>query len=112
MNFNSFIKPIIKDTIATVSTASRNCYGDITKNAVDQGDSEYPIKCRITDKTTYVWTTAGIEEISTTQAWVSTSASIVEGNFIRYQGKEYEVKSIETKRGLNGRSLYKKVFLR
>lgn len=112
MNFDGFIRPLIKDTIATILTESRDCYGDISKTAVDQGDLEYPIKCRFVDTPIYKWSPTGVQEVSRAQAWTNVSASIDEGNFVRYRGKEYEVSSVETKRGIDGRALFKKVLLR
>ena len=112
MNFNSFIKPILKDSVATVLTASRNCYGDITKNAVDQGDLEYSVVCRFTEQTKYIWGATGVQETIRAQMWTDLSASINEGYFIIRNNKEYEVSSVETKYGLNGRPLFKKVMLR
>jgi hypothetical protein len=112
MNFNSFIKPFMKDSIATILAESRDCYGDVSKTAVDQGDIEYSLKCRFVDKPRYLWSPSGVNEIAVAQAWVDTSASIEKGNFVRYRGKEYEIYSVETKRGIDGRALYKKVLLR
>jgi len=112
MNFNSFIKPLLKDSIATILSSSRDRYGDITKTAVDQGDVEYSINCRFTNTPKYVWSPTGVQEVIKAQLWTDLSASIDEGHFIRRKNKEYEVSSVEIKYGLNGRPLYKKVLLR
>jgi len=108
----SFIKPLLKQAIATVYYHTTDMYGDKTYTQYEQEDNVYVLPCRFVTKPQFIFSSVGVVEVAKAQMWVNKSASIEEGYRVMHNGKDYEVYTVEDKIGIDGRTLFKKVLLR
>lgn len=87
------------------TTTARDVYGKQTLTAGT------PIKCRLQGSHKRLTNDSGEEFTADAEMWVKGSQAISNGNIIVWEGEQFRVVKIETKRTLTGSPNHKKILL-
>ena len=103
---SSLVTPFLQQTISTISTVSRDGYGDETYTSAYTS-----VKCRWQESTRQLVNAAGEQVLARAECWLEVGKTLHIGDKFTFGGEDYFVINYSTKYNLFGQAEFTKVYL-